>query len=110
MVASVNAFVRRDDLVSKSYSSTEVGGNVGIGGELPWGLNAGGSGGLSRVMFDAPLTFLAPDSRKDWRFNARAYLGARSVRLAGFSPSVTYTYNRIDSTLPLYAIDRHRIE
>ncbi|WP_156679253.1 porin family protein [Sphingomonas profundi] len=110
MVASVSAFLRRDDLVSKAYSSTEVGGNVGIGGELPWGLNAGLSGGLSRVMFDAPLAFLSPDSRKDWRFNARAYLGARSVRVAGFSPSVTYTYNGIDSTVGLYRINRHRIQ
>ncbi len=110
MVASVSAFVRRDDLVSKAYSSTEVGGNLGIGGELPWGLNAGVSGGISRVMFDAPLAFLSPESRKDWRFNARAYLGARSVRVAGFSPSVTYTYNGIDSTVELYKIDRHRIQ
>ena len=110
MVASVNLFVRRDDFVSKAYSSTEVGTNAGIGGELPWGLNAGVSGGISRVLFDAPLTFLAPESRKDWRFNARAYLGARSLRVAGFSPSVTYTYNRIDSSTPLYAIDRHRIQ
>jgi hypothetical protein len=110
MIASLNAFVRCDDLRSKAYSSTEVGGNMGIGGELPWGLNAGVSGGISRVMFDAPLSFLSPESRKDWRFNARAYLGTRSVRVAGFSPSLTYTYNRIDSTLPLYAIDRHRIQ
>ncbi len=110
MVASLSLFARRDDLVSKAYSNTEVGGNVGIGGELPWGLNAGLSGGISRVMFDAPLAFLSPESRKDWRFNARAYLGARSLRVAGFSPSVTYTYNRIDSTLSLYAIDRHRVQ
>ncbi|TVV73282.1 surface lipoprotein assembly modifier [Sphingomonas solaris] len=110
MVASTSLFVRRDDLESKAYSSTEVGGNIGIGGELPWGLNAGVSGGLSRVMFDAPLTFLSPESRKDWRFNARAYLGARSVRVAGFSPSLTYTYNHIGSTQTLYRIDRHRIQ
>lgn len=110
MVASFNAFVRRDDLVSNAYSSTEVGGNIGIGGELPWGLNAGMSGGVSRVLFDAPLQFLSPDSRRDWRFNARAYLGARSVRVAGFSPSVTYTYNGIDSTVGLYQISRHRIQ
>lgn len=110
MVASVNAFVRRDDLVSKAYSNTEVGGNIGIGGELPWGLNAGLSTGLSRAIFDAPLLLLSPENRKDWRFNARAYLGARSVRVAGFSPSITYTYNGIGSTQSLYRIDRHRVQ
>ena len=110
MVASASLFARRDDLRSKAYSSTEFGGNLGIGGELPWGLNVGLSGGVSRVLFDAPLAFLSPDSRKDWRFNARAYLGARSVRVAGFSPSVTYTYNGINSTVGLYEIDRHRVQ
>ena len=62
---------------------------------------------MSRALFDAP--YLSRDPRQDWRFNARAYVGARSLRVLGFSPSVTYTYNRIDSTLGLYKTERHRV-
>lgn len=110
MVASATLFVRRDALRSASYSSTEFGGSAGIGGELPLGVNAGLSAGVSRALFDAPLQFLSPDSRRDWRFNARAYLGARSMRVLGFSPSVTYTFNRADSSLDLYRTNRHRLQ
>jgi outer membrane protein len=110
MVASATAFVRRETLESKTYSSTEIGGNIGIGGELPHGINAGLSGGISRALFDAPLAYLSFDRRKDWRFNARAYVGLRSLRVLGFSPSLTYTYNGINSSLPLYASDRHRLQ
>ena len=110
LIASATAFVRREDLRAKAYSSTEYGGNVGIGGELPLGLNAGVSGGISRVLFEAPLPLFSAHSRQDWRFNARAYVGARSIRVLGFSPSITYTYNRADSTLDLYRVSRHRIQ
>lgn len=110
MVASASVFARRDDLRSKAYSSTEVGGSLGIGGELPLGINAGVSAGLSRVLFDGPM-WLDPDhARKDWRWNGRAYVGARTLRVLGFSPSVTYTYNRADSTLDLYRVSRHRVQ
>jgi len=114
-IASGTLFVRRDDLRSKPYSSTELGGSVGIGGELPHGINAGISGGISRVLFDDPLIPMAPttqwgQSRKEWRYNARAYLGARGIRVLGFSPSVSYTYNRADSTLDLYQTARHRVQ
>jgi hypothetical protein len=106
MIASATLFARRDDLRSATYSNKEFGGNIGIGGELPLGLNAGLSAGISRALFDAPLA--ANPVRRDWRFNARAYLGARSIRVLGFSPSVTYSFNRIDTTMPLYASERHR--
>lgn len=110
MIASATGFVRRDDLRSKPYSSTEFGGSLGIGGELPWGINAGLSGGVSRVLFDSPLLLFSSESRRDWRFNGRAYLGARSIRVLGFSPSVSYTYNRADSSLDLYQTARHRVQ
>ena len=109
MVASATAFVRREDLRSKPYSSTEIGYSVGIGGELPKGINAGLSVGLSRAFFDAPLLLLSDSTRRDWRLNARAYAGLRSVRVLGFSPSVTYTYNRVDTPIDFYRTARHRI-
>lgn len=110
MVASVTGFARREDLRADPYSSTEFGINLGMGGELPHGINAGISAGASRVKYDDPLFLLSSEPRKDWRVNARAYLGARSIRVLGFSPSITYTFNRIDSTLPLYQSDRHRVQ
>jgi hypothetical protein len=110
LVASATLFARREALGLDAYSNSEFGGSVGIGGELPHGINAGISGGISRVLFDDPLPILSPDDRKDWRFNARAYLGTRSLRVLGFSPSLTYTYNRADSSLDLYRTSRHRLQ
>ncbi len=110
LIASATLFVRRESLHLDAYSNTEFGGSLGIGGELPHGINAGLSAGISRVLFDAPLMILSPDDRKDWRFNGRVYIGARSIRLLGFSPSLTYTYNRADSSLDLYRTTRHRLQ
>lgn len=109
MVASATLFARREDLRSRPYSSTEAGASLGIGGELPRGINAGVTMGLSRVWFDAPLMLLSEKTRRDWRLNARAYAGLRSVRVLGFSPSVTYTYNRTETPIDFYRTDRHRL-
>lgn len=110
MIASASLFARRDSLRSKAYSNREAGFNLGIGGEFPWGLNAGVSGGASRASFDAPLAHFSPDeARKDWRMNGRAYVGLRTVRLLGFSPSLSYGYSRADSTYDFYRTDRHRV-
>lgn len=110
LIASATLYARRESLHLDAYSNSEFGGSLGIGGELRHGINAGVSAGISRVLFDAPLMILSPDDRKDWRLNARVYLGTRSIRVLGFSPSVTYTYNRADSSLDLYRTTRHRFE
>jgi hypothetical protein len=110
LVASATLFARREALGLDAYSNTEFGGTMGVGGELPHGINAGLSAGISRVLFDDPLPILSPKDRRDWRFNARAYLGTRSVRVLGFSPSLTYTYNRAESSLDLYRTSRHRLQ
>lgn len=109
LVASATVFVRRDYLEEDAYSSLDYGFNLGIGGELPMGINAGISGGLDRATYDAPLLLFSDDDRRDWRWNARAYIGLRSVKLWGFSPAATYTYGRIDTNYALYRNDRHRI-
>lgn len=108
MVASATLFGRVDTLASKAYSSREVGMNLGLGGELRHGINAGLSGGVSRAVYDAPLLAFSPEPRKDWRLNARVYVGLRSIRVWGFSPSVTYSYSRNGATLPLYKSERSR--
>lgn len=109
MVASASVFHRTDKLKSKAYSDEEVGLSVGIGGELKHGINAGISGGFSHATYDAPLAFLAVNPRVDWRYNARLYVGLRSVRILGFSPSTTYTFSRIDSSMNLYRSERSRL-
>lgn len=110
MVASVTGFARREPLRSDVYSNSEYGIIGGIGGELPWGINAGLSGQASRAVYDEALPIFGPDPRKDVRLQARAFLGARSVRVAGFSPSLSYTYAKTLSNIGLYDFDRHRIE
>lgn len=108
MVASVTGFLRREDLQSRAYSNTEVGMTAGIGGELSQGLNAGISATVSRALFDAAIPILSARPRQDWRLGTRASLGIRSVRVLGFSPSFSYTFNRTISNVNLYDSTRHR--
>jgi hypothetical protein len=109
MVASATLHVRRDDLEDDDYSMFDYGIDLGIGGELPMGINAGLSGGISRVDYDEAIYLFSDNPRGDWRFSARAYVGLRSVKLLGFSPSLTYTYGRIETNYDLYKTDRHRV-
>ena len=110
LVASLTGFVRRESLRSDTFTNTEYGLIAGVGGELPWGLNAGLSAQASRATFDAAQLALSPDPRRDWRFQGRAYVGARNIRVLGFSPAATYTYSRTQSNYGLYKFDRHRAE
>ncbi len=109
LIASANIFARREKLTSASYSGMETGASIGLGGELPLGITAGITGGISRAAFDAPIALFSDEARKDWRLNARAQIGLRSMRVLGFSPSVTYSFSKSNSSLTLYDSDRHRI-
>lgn len=109
LIASASVFVRRDLLNSDSFSSINYGLNLGIGGELPLGLNAGISGSVSRSRFDEANAFFSNERRKDWRSFARAYVGSRKIKFLGFSPSVDYNYSRVDSNYELYRMNRHRV-
>lgn len=109
MIASASSFVRRESLKEAALSNTEAGVNLGIGGELPRGINAGLSGALSVAGYDAPVPIFSTDERRDLRFTARAYVGSRAIRVLGFSPSVTYTFTHIDSNYRFFDADRHRI-
>jgi outer membrane protein len=109
LIASASLYGRRDALSVASYSDYELGGSLGIGGELPLGINASVSGGASRAWFDAPLALFSSDPRKDWRLNGRIELGLRSMRVLGFSPSVAYSYSASLSSLSLYDSKRSRV-
>ncbi len=108
IIANVSLFARADRLNGLAYSNKEFGLSLGIGGELTHGVNAGISGTLSHAGYGAAMAAFSPDPRTDWRGSARFYAGLRSMRFLGFSPSVSYTYSRTASSLPLYASKRSR--
>ncbi len=109
MIASASVFARADRLNEAAYSSNEFGVSLGIGGELPHGINAGITGTASRAVYDAPLVALSSDPRADWRLAGRVYAGVRSLRVMGFSPSVSYTYTLNASSLSLFESKRSRL-
>jgi hypothetical protein len=108
-IASASLFGRADMLQSPSYSSKSYGLNLGIGGELPLGINAGVSGSISRAVFDAPQYIYSYERRHDLRLFGRAFVGMRSLQLMGFSPSVEYLFSKVDSNYTLYGAKRHRV-
>jgi outer membrane protein len=107
-IASASLFGRIDRLGSAAYSGKNYGISLGIGGELPFGLNAGISGSVSRSTYDAAQPVYSLDPRADMRYFGRAYVGVRSLSVAGFSPSFEYTYSRNDSNYTLFQSKRHR--
>ncbi|TXG82749.1 MAG: DUF560 domain-containing protein [Sphingomonadales bacterium] len=109
LLVSGGLFGRYEPVASRALSSTETGVSLGIGGELPWGVNAGISVQASRSWFGATLDAFG-ERRKDWRIDGRIYAGLRSLRWWGFSPALEYRYTRVDSSIPLYDFDRHRVD
>lgn len=108
-IASASLFGRIDNLESQALSNKMLGASVGIGGELPFGINAGLNASISRALFDAPQFVYSNEARHDLRFLSRAYLGVRALKLVGFSPSVEYVFSKVDSNYTLYKSDRHRV-
>lgn len=108
LVASAGLFARRDWLREAAWSSRELGGTLGLGGELPLGVNFGVSGTVSRALFDAPITFFSDEPRRDWRLVGRATLGYRKLRFLGFSPQVSYAYTRVATPVSIYDNRRSR--
>lgn len=108
LIVSGGVFGRRDWLKAAPYSSTELGVIAGFGGELPKGITLGLSGSVSRARYDAPMLLFSTDPRSDWRYTARATLGNRKINVWGFSPQVSASYSRNDSTLPFYSNQRLR--
>jgi hypothetical protein len=109
-ILSASVVARRDAMEADFYSSKTLGLNAGIGAELPWGINAGLSGGVTWSRHDDPQPLFSAERRQDWRYQARAYAGLRQFRVAGFSPSIEYTYMKVDSNYDLYRSDRHRFQ
>lgn len=108
LVASGGLFARRDWLREAAWSNTELGGTMGLGGELPLGVNFGVSGTVSRALYDAPIQFFSDEPRRDWRLVGRATLGYRKLRFLGFSPQVSYAYTRVATPVSIYDNRRSR--
>ncbi|UVO52700.1 surface lipoprotein assembly modifier [Sphingomonas sp. SUN039] len=108
LIASASLFARADRLNEEAYSSKEFGLSLGLGGELPHGINAGITGTASRATYGAPLAAFSDTPRADWRLSGRIYAGVRALRVMGFSPSVSYTYTLNASSLSLYESKRSR--
>ena len=108
LIASASLFARADRLNEDAYSSNEFGLTLGLGGELAHGINAGVTGTASRATYGAPLQAFSNDPRADLRLSGRVYAGLRSLRVIGFSPSVSYTYTLNASSLSLYESKRSR--
>lgn len=109
-ILSASLVARRDAMDADFYSSKTLGANLGIGAELPWGINAGLSGGVTWSRYDDPQLVFSTERRRDWRYQARAYAGLRQFRIAGFSPSIEYTFMKVASNYDLYRSDRHRFQ
>lgn len=106
-IASLSFFGLRENLANAIYANKTLGISAGVGGELPWGLNGGANVSVSRAWYDGYWPIYAV-TRRDFGVQARAYLGLRSFRWLGFSPSVEYQYLYNSSNVALFAYDRHR--
>ena len=107
--ASVGLFARRDWLEEDSYSGLELGAYGGISRYLGTALSGSLSGSVSRLVFDAPVFFLSPDPREDWRFHASAALTTRRPVAWGVHPSLSYSYSRTRSSTTFFDAARHRV-
>jgi len=106
---SAGIYVRRDWLGSDAYSSLEVGAYGGLSRFLGPDLTGSIAVGLSRLTFDAPLLYLSPQAREDWRAYGTVSLAARKPIGRGLYPSLGYTYNRTRSSTSFFRAERHRL-
>lgn len=106
---SVGLLARREWLETDAYSGFEIGAYGGLSYYLSKDLIGGVSGGISRLTFDAPLLFLSPKDREDWRIYASVYLSTRRPVGWGLFPSLTYSFNKTDSSIGFYRAERHRV-
>jgi hypothetical protein len=109
LTAAGGVYVRRDRLRDNGFSSTEIGAYGNLTHYLGPNFTGGLSLGVSRALFDAPVAFLSPDPRRDWRYYASLFVTTRRPVLWGVTPSLTYTWNRTSSSILYYRAERHRL-
>jgi hypothetical protein len=107
--AAGGIYGRRDWMRDDAFSNLELGAYGSLTHYLGKALTGGISAGLSRSWYDAPLVYLSPDERRDWRAYGSLWITTRKPVALGFYPSLTYTYNRTSSSVSFYKADRHRL-
>lgn len=105
---SLGIYARRDWLRADAYSNLELGAYGGVTRYLSDNLTGSLTGGFSRTAYDAPLAYLSPQARKDWRFSAGAQLTTRRPIGLGVYPTLGYSYNRTDGSIEFFDTSRHR--
>ncbi len=108
-IASASIMGRIDNLRSEALSNKTFGATLGVGGELPMGVNAGVTAGISVANYNEPQYLFSFDKRHDQRYYGRVYMGIRSLKFQGFSPAFEYDFSKTDSNYTLYQSTRHRI-
>lgn len=109
MTGSLGAYARREWLRADEYSNLELGAYGGVTRYLGSSLTGSLSAGFSRSLYDAPLLYLSPERRRDWRFNAGVSLTTRQPIGLGVYPTLSYSYNRTDGTIDFFDSNRHRV-
>lgn len=105
---SFGMYARREWLRAEEYSNLEMGVYGGITRHLGSALTGSLSAGFSRSWYDAPLVYLSPEPRRDWRFNAGISLTTRKPIGLGVHPLLGYSYSRTDGTIDVFDSERHR--
>jgi len=100
-------YARRYWFGADAYSNFEIGAYAGISRYVSPDLAASVSAGISHTRFDAPLAFLSPEARRDWRFYGSLSARLRRPLVSIFYPHFDYTYSRIESSVAFYDTDRH---
>lgn len=86
-------------------------GRIGFGvlKEIGWGLRPQIAVEVGRQVNDAPFA-LFDRTRRDWRLQASVSIYKRDWNIAGFAPSLRFSYSRTFSTIDLYDQKRLRAE
>jgi tetratricopeptide (TPR) repeat protein len=101
---SVAASVTRQAATDPGYATWAAGATVGVWRQTRWG-EVSGSLGLRRTEGDARL-FLFPEARREWLASARVGATFRSLRFAGFTPTVRLIAEDNASTVGIYDYQR----
>lgn len=106
---NLKAGVSRQRARDEAYSSWSAFVAPGYVRELPLGFTAYLEPSFSLAEYDAPLLAFGR-RRSDRTYSILASLLNRRLVLGHFTPRVSYTYTRQNSSVPLYQFNRNRVE
>ncbi len=108
---SATAFASFDRIMSDTIGSTykTVSGGLSVYKELPFGITTTLTGEVSRSKFDDYSAF-ALTYRDDTRLTGTVELTKRDLNIAGFAPSLSYTYTNNISNINQFDFDTHAVD